>query len=157
MNKNCYRIIWNRTSGLFQVVSEITRSSGKADIKNSLTRTFGQPGLVARLSVFATAALMALGLPMSQTWAQTIENRERVSGVDGQRARDGEGGRDGEWANINWGPVDGSTGNDGWDAYPGLSGWYLVTSGVEFINYGSISGGNGGDGGDGGLGGEGGS
>jgi len=153
MNKNCYRIVWNRKLGLLQVASEIARARGTASPKIASPVPSLKMTLVGKFSLMAAAVMTAWGLLMP------IASAEVIIGDDGKRGAIGMPGRNGENANPGWGPVDGGRGGDGGTGETGKAGFVVLrgtTSGVEFVNTDSIFGGNGGVGGTGGDGGTGG-
>ncbi|MBB3248139.1 hypothetical protein FHW66_004271, partial [Herbaspirillum sp. Sphag64] len=162
MNKNFYRIVWNRTLGMFQVASEMARTEGKPSstgVTCAVAPARPHSGFVGRLALLASAVLMAWGGLASVAAAQTI-NSISIYGVNGQKGINGVDGKDGDWSIVRmFAPNDPENGGDATNATSGTSGavGILLRSSQTYINNGSITGGDGGDGGAGGRGGKGGS
>lgn len=162
MNKNLYRIVWNRNLGMFQVASEMARTDGKATTAGVTCTVASVPahsGFVGRLALLVSAVLIAWGGLVSIATAETV-NGKSINGTSGANGANGANGNDGDWSVFDfWGtskPKDGSNAENGVSGKDGSAG-VSIFSQQTYTNNGSIYGGSGGAGGAGGSGGKGGS
>lgn len=76
MNRNIFRVVFNKVRGLWMVVAEIATAAGKRRMAGSQPVAGSERGLhLARLSPLAFAAMVAAGAPfvlMSTAQAQVI-------------------------------------------------------------------------------------
>ncbi|WP_221197082.1 ESPR domain-containing protein, partial [Herbaspirillum sp. Sphag1AN] len=155
MNKNFYRIVWNRTLGMFQVASEMARTEGKSsNINSPFVNTATKVVSVGRLAVMTMAIMMAWSLPASDVFAQTQVNTGWMNGSTGQTGEAGQRGTNGRNASLLVDPTSGTNGTNGGNGSQGDNGWSLNTNSATYINSGSVLGGTGGAGGSGGDGGD---
>ena len=152
MNRNCFRIVFNRKLGLLQVASELARARRKSIAKNAAFVTLPlEKKTVARLVAIVVGAMVCCGITLP-AYADNVGDILGESGSVGDKGKQGNGGNNGGpfWVGSN-----GEVGENGGRGSDGNSGVRL-TSSATYINSGFISGGQGGQGGKGGKGGTGG-
>jgi outer membrane autotransporter protein len=161
MNKKCYRLVWNRQLGLFQVACEFARATTKS-AASPVAFLSGKMSTGVLISLIGVTCMA--WMPVATAIEKPVQNGGVIKGGNGKAGDNGNSGANGADAITKWGNImssqtpaeAGRHGMDGEAGGDGRNGWYSSSMYPALLNNNEIKGGKGGQGGSGGNGGNGG-